>query len=66
MRCGNSVTIRPRRSGRSRFHERARSDAGRRFCFLYTDLANKIYRSIGYEPIAQSVRVEFDPTATAR
>ncbi|MDQ3441013.1 MAG: GNAT family N-acetyltransferase [Planctomycetota bacterium] len=45
-------------------------DAGRHFCFLYTDLANptsnKIYRSIGYEPIAQSVRVEFDRAATAR
>ncbi|HEV2293125.1 MAG TPA: GNAT family N-acetyltransferase [Tepidisphaeraceae bacterium] len=39
-------------------------DAGRRFCFLYTDLANptsnKIYRAIGYEPIAQSTRIEFD------
>jgi GNAT superfamily N-acetyltransferase len=30
-------------------------DAGRRFCFLFTDLANptsnKIYRQIGYEPV---------------
>jgi predicted GNAT family acetyltransferase len=30
-------------------------DAGRKFCFLYTDLANptsnKIYREIGYEPV---------------
>ena len=39
-------------------------DAGRRFCFLYTDLAtptsNKIYKAIGYEPIAESMRIEFD------
>ena len=31
-------------------------DAGRRFCFLYTDLANptsnKIYQDIGYEPVS--------------
>jgi predicted GNAT family acetyltransferase len=34
----------------------AQLDAGRRFCFLYTDLANptsnKIYREIGYEPVS--------------
>lgn len=34
----------------------AQLDAGRRFCFLFTDLANPtsnhIYREIGYEPIA--------------
>jgi predicted GNAT family acetyltransferase len=39
-------------------------DAGRRFCFLYTDLtnptSNKIYRSIGYELIAESMRRDFD------
>jgi predicted GNAT family acetyltransferase len=33
-----------------------RLDSGRRFCFLYTDLANptsnSIYRKIGYEPVA--------------
>ena len=38
-------------------------DAGRRFCFLYTDLANptsnKIYRAIGYVPVSESVRVLF-------
>jgi uncharacterized protein len=43
---------------------------GRRFCFLYTDLANptsnKIYRSIGYTPVAESVRVEFDRSAGGR
>ena len=31
-------------------------DAGKEFCFLYTDLANptsnKIYQDIGYEPVA--------------
>jgi predicted GNAT family acetyltransferase len=34
---------------------RAQLDAGRQFCFLFTDLANptsnKIYQAIGYEPI---------------
>ena len=38
--------------------------AGRRFCFLYTDLANptsnKIYRAIGYEPVGESVRFMFE------
>ena len=33
----------------------AQLDAGRRFCFLYTDLANptsnRIYQAIGYEPV---------------
>jgi predicted GNAT family acetyltransferase len=33
----------------------AQLDAGRRFCFLFTDLANptsnKIYQAIGYEPV---------------
>lgn len=39
--------------------------AGRRFCFLYTDLANptsnKIYANIGYEPVCDSVDYEFEP-----
>jgi hypothetical protein len=33
----------------------AELDAGRRYCFLFTDLANptsnRIYRAIGYEPV---------------
>ena len=37
--------------------------AGKRFCFLYTDLANptsnKIYMDIGYEPICDAVDYEF-------
>ena len=39
--------------------------AGRRFCFLYTDLANptsnKIYTEIGYEPVCDSVDYAFEP-----
>jgi uncharacterized protein len=39
--------------------------AGRRFCFLYTDLANptsnKIYADIGYEPVCDSVDYAFEP-----
>jgi GNAT superfamily N-acetyltransferase len=39
--------------------------AGRRFCFLYTDLANptsnKIYMDIGYEPICDAVDYSFEP-----
>jgi uncharacterized protein len=38
---------------------------GRRFCFLYTDLANptsnKIYMDIGYEPVCDSVDYGFEP-----
>ncbi len=38
---------------------------GRRFCFLYTDLANptsnKIYMDIGYEPVCDSVDYAFEP-----
>jgi hypothetical protein len=38
-------------------------DHGRRFCFLFTDLANptsnKIYRAIGYEPVSESERWDF-------
>ncbi len=37
--------------------------AGRRFCFLYTDLANptsnKIYADIGYRPVCAALQVEF-------
>ncbi|MEA2711069.1 MAG: uncharacterized protein QOF78_3670 [Phycisphaerales bacterium] len=39
-------------------------DPGRKFCFLYTDLANptsnKIYRALGYEPLSESVHIMFD------
>ena len=39
-------------------------DAGRRFCFLYTDLANptsnKIYMDLGYEPVCDSVEYAFE------
>jgi uncharacterized protein len=39
--------------------------SGRRFCFLYTDLANptsnSIYAAIGYEPVCDSVEYAFDP-----
>jgi uncharacterized protein len=42
--------------------------AGRRFCFLYTDLenetANRIYGQIGYEPICDSVDYAFVPRGT--
>ncbi|NLT43149.1 MAG: GNAT family N-acetyltransferase, partial [Anaerolineae bacterium] len=38
-------------------------DRGRRFCFLYTDLANPtsnhIYQEIGYHPVADSVMLRF-------
>jgi uncharacterized protein len=39
--------------------------AGRRFCFLYTDLdnptSNKIYMDIGYEPVCDAVDYAFEP-----
>jgi hypothetical protein len=39
-------------------------DEGRRFCFLYTDLANhtanKIYRAIGYVPVADALMLRFE------
>lgn len=42
----------------------AQLDRGRRFCFLYTDLANptsnKIYRAIGYEPVCDVDDYRFD------
>jgi predicted GNAT family acetyltransferase len=38
-------------------------DEGRRFCFLYTDLANptsnRIYTAIGYEPVTDALMVGF-------
>lgn len=41
----------------------AQLDAGRRFCFLYTDLANptsnKIYQEIGYRPVTDALRIDF-------
>ena len=43
-------------------------DAGRRFCFLFTDLANptsnKIYQQIGYEPVCDVDEYRFDPPRT--
>ena len=43
---------------------RARLDAGCRFCFLYTDLANptsnKIYVALGYERACESRQIDFD------
>jgi predicted GNAT family acetyltransferase len=40
-------------------------ERGRRFCFLFTDLANPtsnaIYQRIGYEPVADIVQYRFDP-----
>ena len=42
---------------------RAVMDEGRRFCFLYTNLANptanKIYMAIGYEPVTDALMVAF-------
>jgi predicted GNAT family acetyltransferase len=39
-------------------------ERGRRFCFLFTDLANPtsnaIYRSIGYEPVCDMDQYRFD------
>jgi predicted GNAT family acetyltransferase len=39
-------------------------DGGRRFCFLYTDLANPtsnaIYERIGYRRVAESAEIQFD------
>jgi GNAT superfamily N-acetyltransferase len=40
-------------------------DAGRRYCFLFTDLANptsnRIYRAIGYEHLADFKHIQFVP-----
>ena len=47
----------------------AQLDAGRRFCFLYTDLANptsnKIYQAIGYEPVCDVDEYRFEVAAPA-
>ena len=44
---------------------RLQLDRGRRFCFLYTDLANPtsnaIYLRIGYEPVCDSRELAFEP-----
>jgi uncharacterized protein len=43
--------------------------AGKRFCFLYTDLANptsnKIYVDIGYEPVCDALDYAFEPSPRA-
>jgi GNAT superfamily N-acetyltransferase len=48
---------------------RDRLAEGKRFCFLYTDLANptsnKIYMDIGYEPVCDAVDYAFDPAVPA-
>ena len=40
-------------------------DSGKKFCFLYTDLANptsnKIYAGIGYRRIADQLQISFSP-----
>ncbi len=45
-------------------------DAGRRFCFLFTDLANEtanhVYQAIGYEPVGDADRYRFGPPAATR
>ena len=42
--------------------------SGRRFCFLYTDLANptsnRIYRAIGYEHVCDSAEIVFERIAS--
>jgi len=42
----------------------AQLDAGRRYCFLFTDLANPtsnhIYRAVGYEPVCDVDEYRFD------
>jgi uncharacterized protein len=44
--------------------------AGRRFCFLYTDVANptsnRIYTRLGYEPVCESVDYAFEPAGPKR
>jgi predicted GNAT family acetyltransferase len=43
----------------------AQLDAGRRFCFLFTDLANPtsnhIYQELGYEPVVDIAELHFAP-----
>jgi len=47
----------------------AQLDAGRRFCFLFTDLANptsnRIYQAIGYEPVCDVDEYRFERPAAA-
>jgi uncharacterized protein len=47
---------------------RAMLEAGRRFCFLYTDLdnptSNHIYQDIGYQPVADADAYRFLPLPT--
>lgn len=47
----------------------AQLDAGRRFCFLYTDLANPtsnhVYQAIGYEPVCDVDEYRFEGSAAA-
>ena len=49
----------------SRRSSQAALDAGRRFCFLFTDLANPtsnhIYETIGYRPVRDVDMWRFDP-----
>jgi len=44
-------------------------DSGRKFCFLYTDLANptsnKIYRAIGYEKVCEDEQIFFEAATNA-
>lgn len=43
-----------------------RLDTGKRYCFLYTDLANPtsnhIYQAIGYKPVMDAADYRFEPT----
>jgi hypothetical protein len=45
-------------------------DEGRRFCFLYTDLANptsnKIYQAIGYRPVSDADMISFGSESSGR
>ena len=45
-------------------------DRGRRFCFLYTDLANPtsngIYLRIGYRKVAEALQVHFEDPELAK
>ena len=63
--CAAGAT-RPRSSPSSRRHSSTR---GRRFCFLYTDLANPtsnaIYERIGYRPRLRSIRGNVRPDGRA-
>lgn len=43
----------------------AQLDSGKRYCFLFTDLANptsnRIYQAIGYEPVSDAADYRFEP-----